>query len=179
MSIPARASTFVTAGIGPMPMTRGSTPATAAETNAPKGSAPSSRARSSLAITSAAAPSLRPLEFPAVTLPSFRNAGLSAASFCAVVSGRGCSSRSRPSAGTSWAANRPSASASAQRCWERSANASWSSRDTPQRSATFSPVSPIDSSGNSSSMRGFGNRQPSVVSYAVAFPRGKALSGFA
>ena len=48
-----------------------------------------------------------------------------------------------------------------------------------QRSATFSPVSPIDSSGNISSIRGFGKRQPSVVSYATWLPRGNALSGFA
>jgi hypothetical protein len=49
---------------------------------------------------------------------------------------------------------------------------------TPQRSATFSPVSPIDSSGNIASSRGLGNRQPSVVSYAVWWPRGNACSGF-
>ena len=55
--------------------------------------AQSSRARSSLAITSAAAPSLTPLALPAVTVPPSRNTGLSAASFSAVVSGRGCSSR--------------------------------------------------------------------------------------
>ncbi len=61
-------------------MTRGSTPATAEATNAPSGSTPSSRAFSSLAMTSAAAPSLIPLAFPAVTVPSERNAGLSLAS---------------------------------------------------------------------------------------------------
>ena len=33
------------------------------------------------------------------------------------------------------------------------------------------------SSGNIASMRGFGNRQPSVVSYSVRSPRGNALSG--
>ena len=53
-----------------MPITRGSTPATALATKAPSGSTPSSRAFSSDAITSAAAPSLRPLELPAVTVPS-------------------------------------------------------------------------------------------------------------
>ena len=51
-------------------------------------------------------------------------------------------------------------------------------RDAP-RSATFSPVSPIDSSGNSSSILGFGKRQPSVVSQIVWLPRGNACSGFA
>ena len=46
-----------------MPITRGSTPATALPANAPSGSTPSSRAFSSDAITSAAAPSLMPDEF--------------------------------------------------------------------------------------------------------------------
>ena len=75
-----------------MPMTRGSTPATALPAKAASGSTPSARARSSLAITSAAAPSLMPLELPAVTLPPARNAGRSFASASAVESGRGCSS---------------------------------------------------------------------------------------
>ena len=48
--MPVRSSSFCTAGIGPMPMTRGSTPATAEATNAPSGSMPSSRAFSSEAI---------------------------------------------------------------------------------------------------------------------------------
>ena len=64
-----------------MPMTRGSTPATALATKRPSGSTPSSRAFSSLAMTSAAAPSLIPLEFPAVTVPPSRKAGFSVASF--------------------------------------------------------------------------------------------------
>ena len=68
-------------------MTRGSTPATALATNRPSGSAPSSAALSALAITSAAAPSLMPLELPAVTVPSGRKAGFSAASFSRDVSG--------------------------------------------------------------------------------------------
>ena len=64
-------------------------------------------------------------------------------SFSSVVSGRGCSSRTSSPAGTSSSSNRPASAAAAQRCCERSANASWSARETPQRSATFSPVSPI------------------------------------
>ena len=52
------------------------------------------------------------------------------------------------------------------------------SASPPKRSATFSPVSPIDSSGNIASRRGFGKRQPSVVSQVVWFPRGNACSGF-
>ena len=71
---PVRARSFWTAGTGPIPITRGSTPATALPTKAPSASTPRSRARSSLAITSAAAPSLIPDEFPAVTVPPARNA---------------------------------------------------------------------------------------------------------
>ena len=168
-----------TAGTGPMPITRGSTPATAEPTNAPSGSTPSARAFSSLAITSAAAPSLRPLAFPAVTVPPARKAGLSWASFSALVSGRGCSSRTTSPTATISSSNLPASDAAAQRRCDSRANASWSSRDTSQRSATFSPVSPIDSSGNISSSRGFGKRQPSVVSYSTLLPRGNAASGFA
>src|SRR5207248_1551022 len=91
------------------------TPATALPANAPSGSTPSSRAFSSEAITSAAAPSLIPEELPAVTVPPSRKAGLSAASFSAVVSGRGCSSRVTSPTGTSSSAKRPASSAAAQR----------------------------------------------------------------
>ena len=89
-------------------------------------------ARSSLAITSAAAPSFTPLEFPAVTVPPSRNAGRSDASFSSVVSGRGCSSRSTSPTGTSSSAKRPASCAAAQRRWLSSANASWSSRETAE-----------------------------------------------
>ena len=120
-----------------------------------------------------------PLELPAVTVPPARNAGFSEASFSAEVSGRGCSSRSTPATGTSSSANRPAASAAAQRCCERSANASWSSRMTPHRSATFSPVSPIASVENRAAYAGFTNRQPSVVSCSVRSPRSNGFAGFA
>ena len=160
-----------------MPITLGSTPATALPANAASGSTPSSRAFSSDAMTSAAAPSLIPDEFPAVTPPPARKAGFSAASFSAEVSGRGCSSRSTSPTVTSSSVKRPAASAAAHRCCDSSANASWSSRETPQRSATFSPVSPIDSSGNISSSRGFGKRQPSVVSQTVWLPARKRRVG--
>ena len=71
-------------GSGPMPITRGSTPADGAAAE-PRRAARrrARRRRSSLAITSAAAPSFMPLELPAVTLPPARKAGLSAASFSA------------------------------------------------------------------------------------------------
>ncbi len=110
-----------------------------------------------------------------MTVPPSRKTGRSEPSFSCVVSGRGCSSRSTPFTATSSSEK----SAAAQRCCERSANASCSSRETSQRSATFSPVSPIDSSGNISSIRGLGKRQPSVVSQTVWFPRAKPCSGFA
>src|SRR6266540_4164990 len=97
----------------------------------------------------------------------------------AVVSGLGCSSWLTSSTARSSSSKRPAFAAAAQRCCERSANASWSSRLTPQRSATFSPVSPIDSSRNFSSSRGFGKRHPSVVSQTFWSPRGNGLSGFA
>src|SRR5207244_4072100 len=52
------------------------------------GSIPSSRARSSDAITTAAAPSLTPDELPAVTVPPSRNTTRSPASFSSVAAGR-------------------------------------------------------------------------------------------
>ena len=119
-----RSRSLRTAGTGPMPMTRGSTPATADPTNAPSGSRPSSRARVLARITSAAAPSLMPLAFPAVTVPSGRNAGRSFASACAFVSGRGCSSTTTSPTETSSSSKRPAAFAAAHRCCDRSAKAS-------------------------------------------------------
>ena len=95
---------------------------------------PSARARSSLAITSAAAPSLIPLALPAVTRAARAEGGLAATPASRPSSpGRGCSSRSSSPTGTSSSAKRaaprappPSGAASA------SANASWSSRrDVP------------------------------------------------
>ena len=77
-----------------MPITAGSTPATADPRKTPSGSIASSRALSALATTTAAAPSLIPLALPAVTDPSAANAGFREASLSALVSGRGCSSRS-------------------------------------------------------------------------------------
>ena len=59
-----------------------------------------------------------------------------------VVSGRGCSSASSSPAGTSSSAKRPAAWAAAQRCCERSANASWSSRVTPSARRRSRPSRP-------------------------------------
>ena len=126
--IPSRSSSLRTAGTGPMPITRGSTPATALADEAPSGSAPSSRARSSLAITSAAAPSLIPLELPAVTVPPARKAGFSDAELlgasCPGADARRARGRRRRRA------RRRRSARAAQRCCDSSANASWSSRET-------------------------------------------------
>jgi len=85
------------AGTGPAPMMAGSTPTTAQSTSRASGVTPARRAAAALATTSAAAPSVTPLELPAVTLPwpSLRNAGLRLASFSAVICGRGNSSCSK------------------------------------------------------------------------------------
>ena len=163
-----------------MPITRGSTPATALPTNAPSGSMPSSRAFSSDAITSAAAPSLMPDELPAVTVPPLRNAGFSAASFSSVVSGRGCSSRvdvadRRRARRRSGRPRRPPPSAAATRARTRP-DPRARRRSARRRSRRSRPST---RAGTSPPCCGFGKRQPSVVSYSVWLPRGNALSGFA
>ena len=70
----------------------GSTPASPNETNRARGSSPSRDAVASLATSTPAAPSQIWLELPAVTTPSGRNAGFSAASASSDVSRRGVSS---------------------------------------------------------------------------------------
>ena len=131
-------------------------PATALDTMRATGRQPSSRARASEVSNTAAAPSLMPEEFPAVTDPdaSRLNAGFSDASFSSVVSGRGGSSTATSTSApalaagaeieTTSSAKRPASCAAAQRCCEDNANASCSSRVTPQRSTTFSAVSPME-----------------------------------
>src|SRR5256885_16780891 len=85
MVSPARLSAFLVAGIGPSPMQLGSTPATAVVTiraiAAPRRPSPPFAAVTS----SAAAPSLMPLELAAVTVPSFLNAGFNFADEAIVV----------------------------------------------------------------------------------------------
>ena len=125
---PARSSARWEAGIGPRPIVAGSTPATADATILAIGRRPSSRALASDVTSTAAAPSLMPDEFPAVTepVPSRLNAGFSDPSDSRVASGRGCSSVSKGPRGVSMdtisSAKRPAAFASAQRCWEARAN---------------------------------------------------------
>ena len=73
-------------------MISGGTPAVAQETIRPSGDPSRTAAVSSRATTKAAPPSTMPLAFPAVTSPSFRNAGRSRASPSRVVCGRRCPS---------------------------------------------------------------------------------------
>jgi hypothetical protein len=97
------------------------------------------------------APSVTPLELPAVTRPSFRNAGLSRASFSRVASARGNSSVSnvrvpRPSGtsiGTIWRARNPDAMAARARAWLIAPHSSMASRVYWKSSARFSAVSPM------------------------------------
>ncbi len=177
---PVRSRTFRVAGIGPIPMQSGSTPATAVPTIRAIGAKPSRSARSRPTTSRAAAPSFRPEELPAVTVPSVLKAGRSAASFSASVSGRGCSSvsttiagpfRCGTSTGTISSSKRPSSMAAAARRWLSSAKASCSSRVIPQRSATTSAVMPSEIV-HSSGIFGFTNRQPSRLSATSGTPRG-------
>src|SRR2546421_617669 len=72
---PVSLSTLGMATIGPMPITSGRTPATAKPTKRSKGFSPSCSARSRSITTTAAAPSLRWEEFPAVIVPPAWKAG--------------------------------------------------------------------------------------------------------
>ena len=99
----------------------------------------------------AAAPSLIPEEFAAVTIPSFLNAGRNLEILSAVVPGRGPSSVSTitvfffslTSTGTISSLNLPASIAAVAFCCELAANSSNSSLVSPHCSATFSAVIPI------------------------------------
>ena len=90
---PARCNALRDAGIGPNPMTRGSTPAAAQERMRTSGLRPRLAAFSALINTNPAAPSFIPEEFPAVTEPPSRKTGFKRARVSGVVSRRGRSSR--------------------------------------------------------------------------------------
>ena len=148
---PARASAFRVAAIGPRPMTDGSRPTTAVvmmrASGLPTPVVPPAT------ISSAEAPSLMPLELPAVTEPSAAKAGFSAASLATVTSGRGCSSRSTTTGspffcgivtGTISSVKMPSAIACEARRWLSAPNASCCSRVMPYCLATFSAVMPSE-----------------------------------
>ena len=124
-------------------MISGSTPETDDAMMRARGSMPSSWARVPLMTTTAAAPSFRGHEFPAVTFPPGLNTGSSSASFSTVDSRRGPSSRATPSHGEISRSKKPESCAATARSCDRCANLSMSSRDTSQRSATFSAVMPM------------------------------------
>src|SRR4051794_38584678 len=73
---PARRRAWLLASTGPRPMISGERPETPVETMRASGVRPSSRALVSLMTTTAAAPSLRGQQLPAVTRPSGRKTGL-------------------------------------------------------------------------------------------------------
>ena len=73
--MPARSNAFCVAGMGPTPIIAGSTPAIAILLTIAMGCRLNNFTASSLASNNAAAPSLIPLLLPAVTVPSFINAG--------------------------------------------------------------------------------------------------------
>ena len=174
---PVRASTFLLAGEGPKPMMRGARPAVAMPSTRARFFKPKRSAAAAEASKIAQAPSLTPEALPAVTLPSGRTTPFSLASISMVVSGRGCSSVSTifgspffcaSTTGTiSWA-NTPAAWAAAQRCWLRTAKASWSARLTANCSATFSAVSGMLSMPYLAFISGLTKRQPMVVSSILA-----------
>ena len=119
-----------------------------------RGLRPCAARRASLATSSAQAPSLTPEALPAVTVPPARNGvaelreRLEARLARMLVACRrrpGRPSSRAASPATISAARRPLACAASARCWLRSANASWSARDTSKSAATFSPVSGIES----------------------------------
>ena len=167
------------AGIGPIPITRGATPATAIATMRARGVRPFRFAASSEAIRSAHAPSFTPEAFPAVTVPSGRTIGFRRARPSSVVSARGCSSASTTASspfffgrttGTISSRNSPLAAAAAVFFWLRKAKRSWSSREMRNWSATFSAVDAIDSTPYRSFIRRFTKRHPIVLS-CISTPR--------
>ena len=155
-------------------MTPGSTPATADPSQRAMGFKSNSSAFSMLMSKIAAAPSLIPLELPAVTVPPFLKAGFSLASFSILVSRtyspfsclyRGCSSiftftgspfRCGTAIGIISSLNLPLLMASTARRWLSSAKVSCSSRVMSLSPAMFSAVSPRLTIGNISSILGLG-----------------------
>jgi hypothetical protein len=146
---PVRRRTRSVAGITPVSISTGSTPARANPANRASGRSPSRSAVARLASSRAAAPSEIWLEFPAVTCPSGRNAGFSPASFSIEVSRRTPSSaRTQPasgpgtSTGTSCRSKWPASWAAAARRWDRRAKASCSSLVRPHFSVISSAEMP-------------------------------------
>ncbi len=115
-------------------------------------------------------PSFTPEALPAVTVPFSFTMGFSFASASMEVS-RGCSSTDTMVGSpflegivTGTISSARAARPATARCWLRSANASWSARDTLNSPATFSAVSGIWSMPYFAFIFGFTKRQPMVVS---------------
>ncbi len=148
----------------------------------PAASLPSSAAARSLSTVSAAAPSLMPLEVPAVTVPSLVKAGFILARPSRVTSARGCSSRQnsvgRPyrasGTGTSSSSKAPAVRAAWARRWLSTAKASCSSRVTPYCAGHLLRCFSRAKWSTPASCCGLTNRQPTVVS---AIGRGRAVPG--
>ncbi len=143
------------AGMGPVSMVTGSTPARAKAWNRARGVRPRALAFSSLMMRTAAAPSVICDELPAVTLPSGLKAGFRLARTSAVVSGRipssvamtslvAAPSSSLTASGRISRSKRPSAVARAASCWLRAPKASRSWRDRSHWSAIISAEMPCD-----------------------------------
>ena len=144
---PAFFSTRSVAGIGPVSMIVGSTPARAVATTRARGRSPRARARASDMMRSAAAPSEIWDELAAVTTPSGLKDGARAAIFSRLTGTRTPSSVANtvPSGrvtGTISRANRPSAMARPAFSWLAAENSSSSSRLRPHFSAISSADSP-------------------------------------
>ena len=126
---PARASGLRVAGTGPMPMSRGSTPAAAEPATRASGSALSAL-RHRACTRSAAAPSLTP-RVARGDRAALAKHGTQLRQRLERGCGRGCSSRTPSPTGTSSSAKRPAASPPPQRRWLSSAKASCSARLMP------------------------------------------------
>ena len=152
---PVRACSFRRAGTGPMPITRGSTPALAQPSRRATGVMPCARAHSAELNTTAAPPSVMPEAEPAVMIPGWPSTtgkvSGSLASPSSVDPGRGCSSmanvivlpRSVTVTGTISASKWPCRWACSALRWLSSAKASDSARVMPYWRARISAVSPM------------------------------------
>src|SRR4051812_37146807 len=148
---PAFFSAARDAGIGPVPMILGSTPAWPHDTMRPRIVLPSLAACLAVISTTAAAPSLMPEALPAVTVPSFSNAGFSLAIASTVAPWRGYSSsatmmsplRDLMVTGTISSLNLPAFCAASALFCEWTANSSCWERVIWYWRATFSAVLPM------------------------------------
>ena len=149
IDMPARESAWREASTGPRPMISGDRADTPVATTRARGVRPSSLALVALMTTTAAAPSLRGQQLPAVMVPFSRKTGCSCETPSSVTPARGPSSllTTVPSASVTGAISRsknPSAMAFSARFWLVTPHSSWRSREMPRRVATFSAVWPME-----------------------------------